>query len=134
MGTPCAHPHGKGLASASGSEAAKEEEIVEEEEGNDWANGDDEEEEEETFIVDEINPSSYVHMGTPAFQLPLNLDWREKIRYEEKADLVREKRKENPSFLKKNLTLATYFTWHFSRTSMSLSTFPITRLWLLLSG
>jgi hypothetical protein len=100
MGTPRAHPHGKGLASASGGEAAKEEEIVEEEEGNDWANGDDEEE-EETFIVDEINPSSYVHMGTPAFQLPLNPDWREKISYKEKADLVREKRKENPRLFEK---------------------------------
>jgi hypothetical protein len=34
-------------------------------------------------------------MGTPTFRLPLNLDWREKINYKGKTDLVREKRKEN---------------------------------------
>jgi hypothetical protein len=48
--------------------------------------------EEETYIVDEINPSSYTHMGTPTFRIPLNLDWREKINYKCKTDLVREKR------------------------------------------
>jgi hypothetical protein len=76
-----------------------EREIVEEEEGNDGPVGD-EEEEEETVFVDEINPSSYVHMGTPTFLLPLNLDWREKISYKGKTDM-REKRKENLRLVKK---------------------------------
>jgi hypothetical protein len=29
-------------------------------------------------------------MGTPIFWLPLNLDWREKISYKGKTNLVRE--------------------------------------------
>jgi hypothetical protein len=60
----------KGLASASGSGAARDDEI-EEDDGND---GDGGEEEEETFDVVEINPTSYIHMGTPMFRLPLNPD------------------------------------------------------------
>jgi hypothetical protein len=90
MPSPRVHPHGKCLASASGSGAAREEEIEEEDSGNDGADGDDDEEEEETFVVDEINPSSYIHMGTPTFWLSLNLDWREKISYKGKTYLVRE--------------------------------------------
>jgi hypothetical protein len=102
--SPRAHPYGKGLASASGSKAAREEEIVEEEDGNDEANGDDGEE-EETFIVDEINPSSYVHMGTPTFRLPLNPNWTEKNSYKGKTDLVREKRKENQRLVEKEYVI-----------------------------
>jgi hypothetical protein len=61
--SPRAHPHGKGkgLVSASGSEPARDEEIEEKDDGADS------EEEEETFDVEEINHSSYVHMGTPIF-------------------------------------------------------------------
>jgi hypothetical protein len=35
-------------------------------------------------------------MGTPTFLIPQNPDWRDKISYKGKTDLVREKRKENP--------------------------------------
>jgi hypothetical protein len=90
--SPWARPHGKGLvgASGSGSGAARDEEIKEEveEEGG----GGDDDGEEETYVVDEINPSSYTHMGTPTFWIPLNSDWREKINYKGKTYLVREKR------------------------------------------
>jgi hypothetical protein len=34
-------------------------------------------------------------MGTPTFRIPQNPDWRDKISYKGKSDLVREKRKEN---------------------------------------
>jgi hypothetical protein len=34
-------------------------------------------------------------MGTPTFWVPQNPDWRDKISYKGKIDLVREKRKEN---------------------------------------
>jgi hypothetical protein len=102
MTSPRARPHEKGLTSASGSGAGRdEEEIKEEEDGgneNDGAEGD---EEEEVFDVEEINPTSYIHMGTPVFRLPLNLDWREKISYKGKTDLVRENRKENIRLVKK---------------------------------
>jgi hypothetical protein len=97
------HGRGKGLASASGSGAAMDDEIEEEDDGDDGNDDDDGEEEEETFDVEEINPTSYVHMGTPIFQLPLNPDWREKISYKGKTDLVREKRKENPRLVEKEL-------------------------------
>jgi hypothetical protein len=96
-----ARPHGKGLASASGSGAARDEEEIEDEDGgneNDGAEGDDD---EEVFDVEEINPTSYIHMRTPIFWLPLNPDWREKISYKGKTDLVREKRKENPRLVEK---------------------------------
>jgi hypothetical protein len=98
--SPRAHPHGreKGLASASGSGAVRDDEIEVEEDGNDGDNGD---EEEETFDVEEINPTSYTHMGTLIFWLPMNLDWREKITYKGKIDLVREKGKENPMLIEK---------------------------------
>jgi hypothetical protein len=99
---PRARPHGKGVAgpSGNGSRAARDEEIeveIEEEEGD----GDGDDKEEEEFDVDEINPSSYTHMGTPTFQIPLNPDWKEKINYKGKIDLVREKRKENPRLVEK---------------------------------
>jgi hypothetical protein len=62
-----ARPHGKGLTSASGSRTTRDEEEIKEEEdggnGNDGAEGDD----EEVFDVEEINPTSYIHMGTLVF-------------------------------------------------------------------
>jgi hypothetical protein len=105
MPSPRAHPHGKGLASASSSGAVRDEEEIEEEEGggngNDGAEGDDDEENEDVFDVEEINPTSYIHMGTPIFWLPLNPNWREKISYKGKTDLVRKKRKENTRLVEK---------------------------------
>jgi hypothetical protein len=83
MPSPRARPHEKGLASGSSSRAARDAEEIEEEEdggyGNDEAEGDDNEEDEEVFDVQEINPTSYIHMETLVFWLPLNPDWREKI-------------------------------------------------------
>jgi hypothetical protein len=38
-------------------------------------------------------------MGTPTFLIPQNPDWRDKISYKGKTDLVREKRKENPTLV-----------------------------------
>jgi hypothetical protein len=76
MPSPRARAHRKGLAGASGSGAAGDEEEIEEEEDggneNDGAEGDDDEEDEEVFDVEGINPTSYIHMGTPIFWLPLN--------------------------------------------------------------
>jgi hypothetical protein len=60
--SPRACPHGKGLASASGSGVAANEEIEEEVEEEDDA--DDEQGEAKIFDVDEINPTAYIHMGT----------------------------------------------------------------------
>jgi hypothetical protein len=40
-------------------------------------------------------------METPTFRLPLNPDWREKINYKGKTDLVRLKRKENTRLVEK---------------------------------
>jgi hypothetical protein len=72
MPSPWTRPRGKG------SGAARDEEEIEEEEdggnGNDGAEGDDDEEDEEVFDVKEINPTSYIYMGTPVFRLPLNPD------------------------------------------------------------
>jgi hypothetical protein len=105
MSSHWARPHGKRLASASSSGATRDEEEIEEEEdgenGNDGTEGDDDEEDEEVFDVEEINPTFYIHMGTLVFRLPLNPDWREKISYKGKTDLVREKRKENPRLVEK---------------------------------
>jgi hypothetical protein len=95
MPSPRTRPHGKGVASASGNGVAREEEIEEEEERADG------EEEEEIFDIDEINPTSYIHMRTLIFRLPLNPDWREKISYKGKTDLVREKKKKNPRLVQK---------------------------------
>jgi hypothetical protein len=89
------------LASASGSGEVREEEIEEEDDGNDGAEGDNDEEDEEIFDVEEINSTSYIHMRTPIFRLPLNPDWREKISYKGKTDLVRGKRKENSRLVEK---------------------------------
>jgi hypothetical protein len=107
MPSPRARPHGKGLTSASCSEVARDEEEIEEEEDggnkNDGVEGDNDEEDEEVFDFEEINPTSYIYMGTPVFWLPLNPDWREKISYKGKTDLVRKKRKENPRLVEKEL-------------------------------
>jgi hypothetical protein len=73
----------------------RDEEIEEEDDGDSG------EEEEETFDVEEINPSSYIHMRTPIFGLPQNLDWRENNSYMGKTDLVKEKRKENKRLVEK---------------------------------
>jgi hypothetical protein len=87
---------GKGLASASGSRVARDDKIEEEEEDDDGNDGDDGEEGEKTFDVEDINPTSYIHMGTPIFRQPLNPNWREKISYKSKIDLVREKKERKP--------------------------------------
>jgi hypothetical protein len=104
MSSLWARPHGKELTSASSSGIARDEEEIEEEEdggnGNDGAESDDEED-EKVFDVEEINHTSYIHMRTPVFWLPLNPDWREKISYKGKTYLVREKRKENPRLVEK---------------------------------
>jgi hypothetical protein len=60
VSSPRARPHGKGLASASGSGATRDDEI--EEEAEKGADVDDGEEEEELFDVKEINPPNYVDM------------------------------------------------------------------------
>jgi hypothetical protein len=108
------------LTSASGSGPARDEEEIEEEEDgenkNDGAEADDDEE-DEIFDVEEINPISYIHMGTPVFWLPLNLDWREKISCKGKIYLVWEKRKENPRPIEKEADIDyrfhTVFQWDF---------------------
>jgi hypothetical protein len=96
MPSPQAHPHEKGLASASTSRATRDGGN-----GNDGAEGGDDEEDEEVFDVEEINPTSYIHMETLVFWLPLNPDRREKISYKGKTDMVREKRKENLRLVEK---------------------------------
>jgi hypothetical protein len=104
--SPQAHPHGKrkALPSASGSGATRNEEI-EETEDDDRDGGEEDKEEEETFDVEEISPTYYVHMETPVFRQPLNPDWRAKVSYKGKTDLVREKRKENPRLVEKEVGL-----------------------------
>jgi hypothetical protein len=126
MPSPHARPHGKGLASASGSGAVREEEIEEEDDGDDG------EEEGETFVVDEINLSSYVHMRTLIFwqpQNPENPDWREKISYKGKTNLVREKRKENPRLVEKepgiDYRFHTAFQHDFYESVIILKTKPV---------
>jgi hypothetical protein len=49
-------------------------------------------------------------MGTLVFWLPLNPDWREKISYKGKTDLVRKKRKENPRLVEKEPGI--YYRFH----------------------
>jgi hypothetical protein len=44
-------------------------------------------------------------MGNPVFRQPLNPDWRAKVSYKGKTDLVREKRKENPRLVEKEAGL-----------------------------
>jgi hypothetical protein len=57
------------------------------------------------FDVEEIAPSSYMHMGTPIFRQPQNLDWREKVSYKGKTELVRNRRKENPWLVEKEVNI-----------------------------
>jgi hypothetical protein len=129
--SPRARAHGKGLAgpSGSGSRAARDEEIeeeIEEEEGG--GNGNDEEE-EEIFDVEEINPTSYIHMRTPTFRIPQNPDWRDKISYKGKMDLVREKRKENPWLVEKEPSMDyrfhMTFQWDFYESVIITKTRPV---------
>jgi hypothetical protein len=65
--SPRTHPHGKGkrLASATGSGAVRDEIEEESKMGDDGGD-----QEEDTFDVEEINPSSYLHMGTPIIRQP----------------------------------------------------------------
>jgi hypothetical protein len=65
-----ARPHGKGLASSSGSGAARDDEI--EKEADERADGDDGEEKEEVFDVEQINPPNYVDMRPLVFRAPIN--------------------------------------------------------------
>jgi hypothetical protein len=65
-----ARPHGKELASASGSRAARDDKI--EEEAEEGADGDDGEEEKEVFNMKEINPPNYVDMGPLVFRASTN--------------------------------------------------------------
>jgi hypothetical protein len=89
--SPRARPHGKGLASASGSEAGRDDEI--EEEAKEWTDGDEGEEEEEVFDVEEINPLNYVDMGPLVLRAPTNPSWRVKVSYKGKTESVRENRR-----------------------------------------
>jgi hypothetical protein len=65
----------------------------------------------ETFDVEEINPPNYVHMGTQIFSQPLNPDWRAKVSYKGKIELVREKRKENPQLQAREATNYRFHTF-----------------------
>jgi hypothetical protein len=77
----------KGLASASGSGAARDDEI---EEG---ANGGDGEEEGEVFDVEEINPANYIDIGPLVFRAYTNRTWRVKVSYKGKIESVLENRR-----------------------------------------
>jgi hypothetical protein len=81
--SPQACPHGKGLASASGSGATRNEEIEEEDDSDDG---------EEIFYVEEINPPSYVDIGPLDFRAPTNPTWRVRVSYKGKTESVRENR------------------------------------------
>jgi hypothetical protein len=110
-----AHSQGKGkeVADASGSGARNEDAKAESH--DEGSSNDDDDEVEETFDVEEIAPSSYMHMGTPIFRQPQNLDWREKISYKGKIELVREKRKENPRLVDKDVGIDYRFHTAFQR-------------------
>jgi hypothetical protein len=86
-----ARPHGKGLASASGSEAGRDDEI--EEEAEEGVDGDDGEEKEEVFDVEEINPPNYVDVGPLVFRAPTNPTWRVNVSYKGKTESVRQNRR-----------------------------------------
>jgi hypothetical protein len=89
--SPRAHPHEKGLASASGSMAARDDEIEEEaEEGADGADG---EEEEEVFDVEEMNPPNYADMGPLVFRAPTNHTWRVRVSYKGKTESMKKNRR-----------------------------------------
>jgi hypothetical protein len=83
VSSPRAWPHGKGLASASGSEAGRDDEI--EEEVEEGADSDEGEEEEEVFDVEENNPPNYVDMGPLVLRAPTNPSWRVKVSYKGKT-------------------------------------------------
>jgi hypothetical protein len=59
----------------------------------------------ETFDVEEVTPTSYVHMGNPVFRQPMNPNWRAKVSYKGKTDLVKKKRKENLRLVEKEAGL-----------------------------
>jgi hypothetical protein len=86
--SPRAHPHGKGLASASGSRAGRDDKI--EEEAEEGADGD---EEEEVFDVEQFNPPNYVDMGSLVFRAPTNPTSRVKVSYKGKTESMRENRR-----------------------------------------
>jgi hypothetical protein len=90
------HDRGKGLASVSGSGAARDEEIEEEGEED---NGDGE---EEVFDVEEILPPSYVDMEPLMFMVPSNPTRRVKVSYKGKIESVRKKRKINARTLSRD--------------------------------
>jgi hypothetical protein len=88
--SPRAWPHGKGLASASGSGVGRDDEIEEEaEEGVDGDDG----EEKEVFDVEEINPPIYVDMGPLVLRAHTNPSWRVKVSYKGKTKSMRENRR-----------------------------------------
>jgi hypothetical protein len=87
--SPRARPQGKGLASASDSEAARDDEI--EEETEEGADGDDGEE-EDVFDVEEI-PPNYVDMWHLVFRARTNPTWRVKVSYKGKTESVSENRR-----------------------------------------
>jgi hypothetical protein len=89
--SPRACPHGKGLASASGSGAGRDDEI--EEEAEEGVDGDDGKDEEEVFDVEEINPPNYVDMTPLVFRAPTNPTWRVNVSYKGKTKSVRENRR-----------------------------------------
>jgi hypothetical protein len=89
--SPRTRPHGKGLASASGSGMGRDDEI--EEEAEEGVDGDDGEDEEEVFYVEEIHPPNYVDMGPLVLRAPTNPSWRVKVSYKGKTESVRENRK-----------------------------------------
>jgi hypothetical protein len=89
--SPRAQPHGKRLASASGSGAGRDDKI--EEEAEEGADGDEGEEEEEVFDVEEINPPNYDNMGPLVLRAPTNPSWRVKVSYKCKTEYVRENRR-----------------------------------------
>jgi hypothetical protein len=88
VSSPRARPHGKGLASASGSGVGRDDEV--EEEAKEGADG---EEEEDVFDVEEINPPNYVDMGPLVLRAPTNPSWRVKVSYKGKTESVRENRR-----------------------------------------
>jgi hypothetical protein len=88
--SPQARPHGKGLASASGSGTMRDEQIEEEDDDDDDDEG---EEDEEIFDVEEINPPSYVDIGPLDFRAPMNPTWRVRVSYKGKTESVRENRR-----------------------------------------
>jgi hypothetical protein len=89
--SPRAQPHGKGLASASGSGVERDDEIKEE--AKEGADGDDGEEEEEVFDVEEINPPNYVDMRPLVSRAPTKPSWRVNVSYKGKTKSVRENRR-----------------------------------------